>query len=202
MFDSIFPNLKVADEPVYKSELSPNGSTFIKSLQLFSPVSQVSVENTIAETSIIGAINGSVTIPADTLESGDLIFIETWGSIRKQIPANKTIFFRIAFGGYNANTITILQNPLTSNFGFRYRIVTCYRMNEFLGNPAPFLQYHQYLSGSQTFSNLYVQPDGLLVNPIIYNNSIDNDITVTAQLSEANLDFEVTGNVRAMLVKK
>jgi hypothetical protein len=199
MFDSRFGNGKVVDEPVYKSEQSINGSDLIGSIELFASINDGVVANSTTETTIINSINGTKTIPADTLEIGDIILTEVWGSYIKLIPANQNIIHKIRFGGYVGVSLVINHNPLTPVGGHRFRFVHAFRMEDLAGNPAPYVQYIQYLDNDGQQS---VQPSGgIVVAPFLYDNTIDNDIDCTVQLSTADPQFSVSSSVRSTLIK-
>ena len=188
MFDSRFEDQKVSDEPVYKSELSLNGSTFGTNQPLFTNKNSGLVTNTIAETSIIPPlINGSTTIPANTLQAGDIIETIIAGQYVKTIPANRTFTFSIKLGSYFGTQLILSQVSLTILTGSPFKIVHYFKMVDNGGNiePRPYNSTLTY--GSLAPAITTIQQPISLVLPIGYNNTVDNDIDATVQMSVADV---------------
>jgi hypothetical protein len=201
MFDSRFEDQKVTDEPVYKSELSQDGNSFGLDQPLFLNESATLIQNTIVESTIIPfGVKGSVTIPANTLQRGDIIETIIAGQFVKQIPANQTYIFSIKLGGYFGTQLVLPINSLTGFTGLPYKIVHQFQM---VGSPVTPRPYNmQLIAGTSGSAVQTIQEPLIYANPIGYDNSSNNDIDVTVQMSSASTSFTLNTRLITSSIKK
>ena len=195
MFNSRFLEALVKDEAVYKSELSMTGNTFgvVQPLLLSKGIEQV--VNTVIETTLIPAnIEGSVTIPADTLEEGDVIETIMTGAFVKNLGGIRDYTLSVKLGGYFGSNINFPFSALTGIAGYPFKLVHQFKMINNGGSIEP-RPYNTQLIAGTTGTNIVIeQQPVIIVNPIGWSNAVDNDIDITVQNSIADPQMSLASN--------
>lgn len=180
-FSSRFPNLKVVDEPVYKSELVA-GLGYMSAF--YSQTSNsTTITNSTTETTIIGNGIGELSVPANTFLKGNAYIAKIGGIISSE--NGDLISFKVKANGGTVILADTGNITLKASTNKVWQLEIQFVIREIGTTGVASIKTHFVFSYEEDSSNKFDSQAFDVLNTTTFNTTILNTLDITTQWGQA-----------------